>query len=709
MNFIQQAITNIHKANSINIISKASDVEYPALVYDNITGQYGKTPPTNTKEYMDLYASLAPIYRAVNVKAKAIAQLPIQILKKTGDGELEDVTDTRPEYKIFKQPNEFHTKFDFWEQAIGYLQLTGESPWLFERKNAGKISQMYPLRPDLIKVVSHNRQVVSHYLYWVSNQKEIRIDPEFMLFLKFFNPTDHLRGLSPIAAAENEVVLDLNAVQASKQTFEGGAQPSGLISTAEHIGTEEGKRVQKHIEDKYTGAKNFGKLMFLTHGFKWQQMQMNNRDMQYMEQREWNKETIAQVFGVPPILHMRFKDSSVLQNTEIQYKLFWDGIQTELTKLEETITERLLPEITDDQDVQLKFDTSKVAALQPDMVVKTKRYSEVFAMGGVKPNEIRQNILNLDPIDNPAMDLTYIPFNMQPIEDAGMDVEEETTEGKTIKFFDKITDLKRLRNVNGNGGGLIGEIKTSLAEVKQFNESVEGNVYRQKTINDLNRINNKHIKSFKKTLGVLFKAQKKEVITNLYRTKFNKFSTEGVNFDYKKWVKKFKDAGHPELAEALELVALDLASELGGTYDITDPNALKFVNKQSIEYAKMVNKTSKDKIDKILKAALQDNLSIEETAAKLTKFFDSSATMRSLRIARTEIVKATNEGRQIAAMQMKKIGFKQWITQRDGLVRDAHVIMDGETVPKDSAFSNGSFVPDEINERCYVIYRKAKG
>jgi len=83
--------------------------------------------------------------------------------------------------------------------------------------------------------------------------------------------------------------------------------------------------------------------------------------------------------------------------------------------------------------------------------------------------------------------------------------------------------------------------------------------------------------------------------------------------------------------------------------------------------------------------------------------------MRSLRIARTEIVGATNNGRQIAAMQTKKIEFKEWVTQRDGLVRDEHVGMDGETVKKDSSFSNGSMVPDDINERCYVIYRKAKG
>ena len=88
-------------------------------------------------------------------------------------------------------------------------------------------------------------------------------------FLKYFNPLDHLRGLSAIAAAENEVILDLNAITAGKKMFEDGAQPTGLISTDEKIGSIEGERVKKFIQDNYQGTSNFGKIMFLTHGFKW--------------------------------------------------------------------------------------------------------------------------------------------------------------------------------------------------------------------------------------------------------------------------------------------------------------------------------------------------------------------------------------------------------------------------------------------------------
>ncbi len=708
MNILQQAVINIHVANNIKaFVVSNRDPEYPALFFDKTKTTLGQFPPKNSEDYLALYGKMAPVYRAVNVKAKTIAQLPIKILKKIGEDEFEDVTNTRPEYKIFMQPNEFHTKFEFWEQAIGYLQLVGESPWLLKRDGIGnKITAMYPVRPDLLKIIPHNLTLVDHYLYRIASQQELRIDPEFMLFVKFFNPLDHLRGLSAIAAAENEVVLDINAVNASKQTFKEGGQPSGIISTKEKIGSAEGRRVKEDIVDKYSGTKNFGKIMFLTHGFEWQQMQMNNRDMQYMEQREWNEKTIAQVFGVPPILQMQFKDSSVLQNTEIQYKLFWDNLVSEITKIEEIITIRLLPDITDEQDVFFKFDLSNVAALKPDLTEKTKRYKEAFGMGAVSPNEVRQDILGKDIIKNPAMDEYYVPFNLQPIADAGMDIEEIEDDSK--QFFDSITKMERDIIINNNGGGIIGEIKTTIKEIEASTYEVEDKVFIQKTINHLNKINEKSINSFKKILAALFKEQGKEVVSNLHRDKYYKFTVTGVIFNLAKWVKKFQAAGRPEIARALEFAAADLAKDFSETYDVTDPNALKYINKRSIDYAKQVNKTTTKKIDALLKSALEDNLSIDETAAKLTQFFESNSVMRSLRIARTEIIRATNEGRQFAANQIKSVKFKQWTSQRDGLVRDEHVSMDGELVAKDKAFSNGSFVPEDFNERCYVIYRKKK-
>ena len=96
MNIVQQVIQQIHTANNIKAVAITGQ-EYPELMFDRTLGTFGKTPPKNTTEYMELYSALAPIYRAVNVKAKSVAMLPIQILKQTGEDEFEECND---DYKI---------------------------------------------------------------------------------------------------------------------------------------------------------------------------------------------------------------------------------------------------------------------------------------------------------------------------------------------------------------------------------------------------------------------------------------------------------------------------------------------------------------------------------------------------------------------------------------------------------------------------------
>ncbi|KKL56371.1 hypothetical protein LCGC14_2246090 [marine sediment metagenome] len=124
MNFLQQAIVNIHVANNIKAVSTVSGApEFPALIYDKTKQLYGQYPPTNTAEYLTLYGKIAPVYNAVSVKARTIAQLPIQILKQTGDKEFEDVTDTRagavpPEPGSFVQSQAASTYLS--DAAIGF-------------------------------------------------------------------------------------------------------------------------------------------------------------------------------------------------------------------------------------------------------------------------------------------------------------------------------------------------------------------------------------------------------------------------------------------------------------------------------------------------------------------------------------------------------------------------------------------------------------
>ena len=189
--------------NSVRAANGLVDVSYPALVYSKNDATLGILPPTSTQDYTTLYKINPDIYRAVNVKASSIAQLPFKVYQRTADG-VEDVSDD-PEFKIFKTYNRFQTHYQFWEAVKGSLETTGESIWLLNYVN-GILTEMTPLRTDLVKVIPHNDFLISYYSYDKGGQ-EIKIPPENIFHLKYWNPESAYRGLSPINAAKGDPEL----------------------------------------------------------------------------------------------------------------------------------------------------------------------------------------------------------------------------------------------------------------------------------------------------------------------------------------------------------------------------------------------------------------------------------------------------------------------------------------------------------------------
>ena len=75
-----------------------------------------------------------------------------------------------------------------------------------------------------------------------------------------------------------------------------------------------------------------------------------------------------------------------------------------------------------------------------------------------------------------------------------------------------------------------------------------------------------------------------------------------------------------------------------------------------------------------------------------------------MRVARTEVVKASSFGSLEAAKQSQIVRQKTWLTSRDADVRDEHEAMDGETVGLTDVFSNGEDFHGEPNCRCVMTF-----
>ena len=157
--------------------------------------------------------------------------------------------------------------------------------------------------------------------------------------------------------------------------------------------------------------------------------------------------------------------------------------------------------------------------------------------------------------------------------------------------------------------------------------------------------------------------------------------------------------------------------------------AIDYVNKRINQMLTGMAKTSKDRFNRAFRKALEEGTKLNYTGRKLQSFVANEVKKvlskqnlnRALTIARTETNALANLGRQIGAKSTGIIYTKEWISQRDGVVRDAHVSLDGTEVNEDDNFVYQGYKLDypgdsslgapanlTVNCRCFLSYHEKR-
>ena len=142
-----------------------------------------------------------------------------------------------------------------------------------------------------------------------------------------------------------------------------------------------------------------------------------------------------------------------------------------------------------------------------------------------------------------------------------------------------------------------------------------------------------------------------------------------------------------------------------------------------------LSNTSKKRFNTSLVKALEEGIALGYTGSKLQNYvanlvkktLSKQNLTRALVIARTEGNKLANYGRQVGAKSTNLLYTKEWISQRDGKVRDAHVSLDGTEIDEDSLFNYAGYkldypgdsslgaTPDlTVNCRCFLNYHEKR-
>lgn len=370
----------------------------PILIYP-WQQEYGAPIDWRSRDYLEVYGnaeySNVWVFACVKAIAQTVASVPLVFYRDTEHGR-ERLPDNHPLTELFWGVNPVMSRYDFWEATIIYLELTGNCFWALEKQNReGVPGEIWPLRPDRMRIVPDSASFVKGYIFSVG-ERNVGYSRDEVLHLKYFNPLNDWWGISPLSAARQGLLADYYAVMYNKKFFKQGATPSGVFIADGAMDESGFRRLQKELELAYSGIDRAHRPMLLESGLKWQSISLPQKDMEFINQRKMSREEILSVFKVPPAEVGIFEYANYA-NAQMQDKIFWTKcIIPRLRKIEEYLNTFLVPRFG--QNIFATFDLSKVEALQENEDLKSIIAQRLVNSGIWSVNEARKRLWNMEPL-----------------------------------------------------------------------------------------------------------------------------------------------------------------------------------------------------------------------------------------------------------------------------------------------------------------------
>jgi HK97 family phage portal protein len=345
------------------------------------------------------------VWRAVAVIANVSASLPLHSYKAN--------TKDRVSVRLLDDPHPELTKFELWRLVYVHRLLWGNAYLQKVSNVAGQIVQLWPIRPDRVKV---DREKPSEAnpggkVFWIRDDNDVvqRRTTKEILHLPALG-YDGVTGCSPIRAAAEGIGLGIAAEKSAARLYGSGNMISGVLQTEQRLTAEQASQLKASWKAKLSGIESAHDIAVLDSGASFHPVTMPYKDSQFLESRQFQITEIARMFGVPLYLLMETqKSTSWGTGLEQQAQGFvtWDLAPTWLTPTEQRVTKELLPKTQ-----YAKYQLGGL--LRGDSAARAVFYRAMRDTGAFSANDIR-DLEELPPIEGPEGDMYLQPMSMAPL------------------------------------------------------------------------------------------------------------------------------------------------------------------------------------------------------------------------------------------------------------------------------------------------------
>ena len=356
-------------------------------IYGGVTSSSGKDINIATA------TQVSTVFACCRVIGNGIAQVPLKVMRNDGDRRIE--AKELPIYDLLNsKPNRWQTSFDYRQQVMWHLLLTGNH-YSFIHRIGSRIAELYPIDPANV-TVKFDRGVMTYEV--MADSGEVMTFPAEAIW--------HIRGVSyngwhgidVIRTAAEAIGLAMSTEDATSKLHKNAIMPSGVYSVDAVLSPKDYSALASWVEKHFSGSNNAGKPLILDRAAKWQQTQMTGIDAQTLDQRRYQVEEICRFFGVNPIMVAAESKNTTYASAE---QMFLAHVVHTLAPwyslIEQSIDANLLTERQRRDGHYSNFVEEGLLRGSPEqtMMVLTK-YVE---LGIITPDEARSK-LDMNPLGN---------------------------------------------------------------------------------------------------------------------------------------------------------------------------------------------------------------------------------------------------------------------------------------------------------------------
>ncbi len=237
------------------------------------------------------------MYRAKTSTAAQVRSLKRDALGRYQVPGAEEVL-KHPFLEVLKKPNPVLRRVPFWSLWSIYLDLKGELPVILERAEDALPTELWPTPPHWLQFTPTEATPVYSFNWnaWRRNVPEA--DVVYLALPDVENP--YGRGCGTGQALADELDIDEFAAKHVASYFYNRAMPDAFISMKGVKDAKKAEEWEERIRNKYRGSSRAWQVHVTNAEIEVKTVSQNFKDLQLSDLRTIQRDTVLQVFGVPP-------------------------------------------------------------------------------------------------------------------------------------------------------------------------------------------------------------------------------------------------------------------------------------------------------------------------------------------------------------------------------------------------------------------------